>query len=134
MIFNRRPFLFLFGCLGACATIYTDTEQPINIVTTCMADTKVINSSCDLFYGGIRRIINTPSSIQIPRNVEKIQIACSISNISTPPITIRSSENWKWAGNVNPIVGFGVVGVVVDVASGSASQLPSFVNLQINCK
>ena len=128
------PLLISAISLNSCATIYTDTKQTMNILTTCRSQSRVIPSECEVnTRKGIFKIF-TPSAVQIPRNIERIGISCTVGGIKNPEVTIKSTENWKWAGNVNPLTpSFGVIGVVVDVASGSAYQLPSFVRLELKC-
>lgn len=117
-------FLTAFACilLPGCATIFEGTSQSVTIVTD------PAGADCTVDRKGTRvgQVNPTPGSIHIDKSKEDLSIHCEhvgyvVTNVADSP---------KFQGTTfGNIVAGGLVGVVVDAASGANFQYPPDVRI-----
>lgn len=107
------PFAFLSGC----ATIMAGTSQTVTVSTT------PAGASCTLDRIGERigAISPTPGSVRVEKSKNDLTVTCSKEGFQTA--TVGHSSNFNGATFGNILVG-GVIGVVVDAASGANFNYP----------
>ena len=117
-------FLPLVGCLllPACATIVDGSSQSVTV------STDPPGASCKLMRGGetLGAIAMTPGSVQISKSKNDMTVECVKPGYQTA--TIAKSPTFGGATFGNIIAG-GVVGAVVDAASGANYTYPSEVHV-----
>jgi hypothetical protein len=110
--------------LGGCATITKGTQQTVTI------STDPAGAICNLTREGkpLAVVNPTPGSVPIEKAVRDITIACSKAGYKDAGGTMASEfQAWTF-GNI--ILG-GIIGVVVDAASGAMNQYPSMVTFTL---
>ena len=110
--------------LGGCATITKGTQQTVTVATD------PTGALCNLTRDGkpLAVVNPTPGSIPIEKAVGEISIACKKAGYKDAAGTMASEfQAWTF-GNI--ILG-GVIGIVVDAASGAMNQYPSMVTITL---
>ena len=127
--------VFVAASIGGCATIYTDSTQPVTVMTVCEGSTRTVKTECELSGSGWRQTIITPSVVEVNRSADRIRIDCASPEIGRGTAELEASSNFKWASNINPfnLVGTAVVGVLVDYASGASNEFPKSVTIVLRC-
>jgi hypothetical protein len=118
----RASTLVLALPLGACATVIDGTNQNIGLVTT------PTGASCTLTREGIvlAQISPTPGQVEVSKSKDDIIVACEKSGHQKAEVRVVSSFGGTTFGNI--LLG-GVVGVVVDAASGANHKYPDSVTV-----
>lgn len=129
MLRSLRPALLLLaaGGLSGCATIIEGTSQEITVKTD------PIGAHCALYREGVRLgdIPSTPGVLTIKKTGKDIAVACVKPGFKM--LTLRDKSDLDAATVGNVLIG-GLVGVVVDAASGANNKYtsPVVVTLQAN--
>jgi hypothetical protein len=114
--------LLLALSLPACATVTTGTTATISVVTDPPG------AACTLTRGGdVVGIVNpTPGSVTVSKSVRAIDVRCNRSGHSEATAAIGAEFQPMTVGNI--LIG-GLVGIVVDAASGAAGTYPGSVTV-----
>jgi len=104
--------------LGACATLVNGTSQTVTVSTTPPA------ASCTLDRMGARvgAISATPGSVHLDKSKNDLSVTCSKEGFQTASVAHASSFSGATFGN---IIAGGVIGVIVDAASGANYSYPA---------
>ncbi len=116
--------LALITLLPACATIVEGTTDNVTVTTTPAAAT------CTLDRNGQRvgAVPTTPGSVRVDKSHHAILVTCDREGYQTATTTVTSSFTGTTVGNV---IAGGLIGIVVDMASGANSQYPAEVRLTL---
>jgi len=119
-----RPLLPLLACLvlPACATLVNGSKQTVTITTDPPGAT------CRLTRGNetLGAIAATPGSVQVSKSKNDINVVCEKNGYQNVAVSRSPSFGGATFGN---ILAGGVVGVVVDAASGANYSYPAEVHL-----
>lgn len=111
-------------CLGlpACATITTGTSHNLTILTTPPG------AACEIRRGGevVGAVNPTPGSVRISKSGREMQITCNRAGMEQAQLAVAPGFQAATLGNI--LLG-GLVGIVVDGATGAAATYPSSVTL-----
>lgn len=107
---------------SGCATITTGTTQNLTLVTAPPGASCTVQRSGEVL--GV--ITAAPSTLNISKGSRKIEVVCDLPEHATTTQTLESDFQAMTLGNV--LIG-GVVGVVVDAASGAAGKYPDRVSV-----
>jgi hypothetical protein len=113
-----------FGLLTGCATITTGTTQNI-AVTTDPDGADCSFSRNDQF---IARVNPTPGSLSISKSGSSLSVSCKREGYHDTAETIGSDFQAVTLGNV--LIG-GVIGIVVDAASGAINKYPESIAFKL---
>ncbi len=103
--------------VGGCATIFEGTDQTITINTTPPG------ASCDITRKGeqIGKVSPTPGSIRVEKSKEDLSILCTKDRY----VLANTAQSPKFVGTTfGNIVAGGLVGVLVDAATGANFTYP----------
>ena len=117
--------LLLLSLLPGCATLVNGTSQTVTVATTPPS------ASCTLDRVGARVgvIPQTPGSLRIDKSKNELSVTCSKDGFDTATVTRSPSFSGATFGN---IIAGGLVGVVVDAASGANYAYPDTIELALN--
>jgi len=110
--------------LSACATVISGTDQSIAVAT----DPPGANCSIDRSGTHIGQVNPTPGSIHLDRSKDDLTLTCSRSGYQEAKLS--QSPHFTGATFGNILVG-GLVGVVVDAATGANFRYPDNVTVQL---
>jgi hypothetical protein len=113
--------------LPGCASITTGNTQPISVETK-QAGQAVTGASCKLENDKGAWFVTTPGSVTVRRSIADMMVSCTKQGAPDGRASVKSSTKAMAFGNV--IFG-GVIGAVVDVASGAAYDYPSIFNIEM---
>ena len=121
---HRFAALALIALLPACATIVEGTSDNVTL------STNPAGATCTIDRNGERvgAVSTTPGSVRIDKSRHDLLVACTKDGYQPATTTAASRFTGTTFGNV--IVG-GLVGVVVDAASGANNQYPTEVKLDL---
>jgi len=110
--------------LGACATLVNGTSQTVTVSTTPPA------ASCTLDRMGARvgAISATPGSVHLDKSKNDLSVTCSKEGFQTASVAHASSFSGATFGN---IIAGGVIGVIVDAASGANYSYPADIRIDM---
>jgi hypothetical protein len=110
--------------LGACATLVNGTTQTVTVSTTPAA------ASCTLDRMGARvgAISATPGSVRLDKSKNDLAVTCSKDGFQTATVNHAPSFSGATFGN---IIAGGVVGVIVDAASGANYSYPDDIRMDM---
>jgi len=113
-----RNITLLLSCLwlvAGCATITTGSNDTVTI------DTEPSGAACILTRGvkQVGAVNPTPGSLEVPKSQDDLTVRCDRAGYLTSQGTIASGFQAMTLGNL--ILG-GVVGLVVDAASGAMTR------------
>lgn len=116
--------LLLVATLPACATITTGTTATISVMT------EPPGAACTLRrQGDVVGVVNpTPGSVTVSKSIHAIDVNCTRAGYGPGMGAISSQFQAMTVGNI--LIG-GVVGVVVDAASGAAGTYPGSVTIAL---
>lgn len=118
---------FLSFIASACASITSDTSQPVTITAIC--DGKgVKDATCTLSNSKGSFIVSTPGTVTIRKAWGDVNILCEKGE-SVGSATFKSSSNANTWGNV--LLGGGI-GAVVDAGTGAGYNYPTVMNVKMN--
>ena len=117
-------FVLPLAMLSACATLVNGSSQNITVSTTPAA------ASCTLDRVGARvgAVSSTPGSVRLDKSKNDISVTCSKDGFQTATIVKAPSFSGATFGN---IIAGGVIGVVVDAASGANYSYPDDIRLEM---
>ncbi|MCG8508852.1 MAG: hypothetical protein MI741_06445, partial [Rhodospirillales bacterium] len=98
-----------------CASIVSDNESNTYI------QTDPEEARCELHGQDFKRVVNTPGSVQLPAAAAPVTIACEAPGFQATTESLDTEMDGWILGNI--IFG-GVVGVVVDAATGAGEKFP----------
>lgn len=118
------PALGLVLVLPGCATITEGTSQNISVITTPPG------ANCYVDRAGTKLgIINpTPGSLHIDKSKNDLSIRCKRVGYQKAIVTTSAKFNGATFGN---ILAGGLVGVVVDAATGANYNYPSEIDIPL---
>jgi hypothetical protein len=125
---NRKTVLALLlaviGLTAGCATITTGTSQTIEV------DTKPTGADCEFSREGatIAFIGSTPGNVTVSKDDSQLDIVCRKEGYQDGVGDLTSTFQAMTVGNV--LIG-GIVGLIVDAASGAATKYPSSVTITL---
>ena len=110
--------------LGACATLVNGTTQTVTVSTTPAA------ASCTLDRMGARvgAISATPGSVRLDKSKNDLAVTCSKDGFQTATVSHAPSFSGATFGN---IIAGGVVGVIVNAASGANYSYPDDIRMDM---
>ena len=118
------PILLLTGMLPGCATLVEGTSQSMTVATT------PAGAACTLDRNGERlgTIAPTPGSLRVDKSKNDVSVTCAKEGYQTA----TTSHSSKFVGTTfGNILAGGVVGVLVDAASGANFQYPNEVQVEL---
>lgn len=122
----RNYLLPILSCLGlsACATLVNGSHQSVTV------STDPPGATCKLSRQGetLGAIAMTPGSVQVSKSKNDVDVVCDKQGFQT--VTVKKSPSFGGATFGNIIAG-GVVGVVVDAASGANYSYPNEIHVSM---
>ena len=120
----RSAALLALLMLPGCATIFEGTSQSVAIST----DPAGANCTVDRHGVRIGQVNPTPGSLHLDKSKDDLAIHCEHAGYQPADLSESSRFQGTTFGN---IVAGGLVGVVVDAASGANFQYPADVHLTL---
>jgi hypothetical protein len=121
---QRFAVLALVALLPACATVVDGTGDTVTLSTTPAGATCTVDRSGER----VGAVAATPGSLRLSKSRHDLNITCTKEGYQ--PSTTTASSRFTGATFGNVLVG-GVVGVVVDAASGANNRYPPDVRLDL---
>ena len=121
---QRFAVLALVALLPACATVVEGTSDTVTLSTT------PAGATCTVDRDGERvgAVSATPASLRLSKSRHDLNVTCTKEGYQ--PATATASSRFTGATLGNVLVG-GVIGVVVDAASGANNRYPSDVRIDL---
>ncbi len=110
--------------LSACATIVNGSSQTVTVSTEPPGATCTV----DRVGARIGAIAQTPGSVRLGKSKNDLSVTCAKPGFQTATVTKAPSFGGATFGN---IIAGGVVGVVVDAASGANYEYPGDIRLEL---
>lgn len=125
-LLKKAIFTAFFGAFSivatGCASIVSGTNQPVSVTTpTAKGATCELENNKGKWY-----VPSTPGSVTIHRSFQDLHVKCEKKGFKKAEKNVSSSTKGMAFGNV--LFG-GVVGAGVDVATGSAYDYPTEIQL-----
>ena len=120
----KAAFLFPIILLSACATIVNGSSQTVTVSTAPPGATCTV----DRMGARIGAIAQTPGSVRLDKSKNDLSVTCSKPGFQTATVTKAPSFGAATFGN---IIAGGVVGVVVDAASGANYEYPGDIRVDL---
>ena len=120
----KAVFLLPITLLSACATIVNGSSQTVTVSTTPPAATCTV----DRVGARIGAVAQTPGSVRLDKSKNDLSVTCSKPGFQTATVTKAPSFSGATFGN---LIAGGVVGVVVDAASGANYEYPADIRLDL---
>lgn len=121
--------LLCLACLSVgCASITGSKNQPITVTAVC-ENIMVRTASCTVTNEKGVSYTSTPGTVMVQKSTSDLTIACSKSDFSANPVTVKSSSNASIWGNI--LLG-GPIGAAVDAGTGAGFDYPPTVNVVFN--
>ena len=120
----KAAFILPITLLSACATIVNGSSQTVTVSTTPPAATCTV----DRVGARIGAVAQTPGSVRLDKSKNDLSVTCSKPGFQTATVTKPPSFSGATFGN---IIAGGVIGVVVDAASGANYEYPSDIRLEL---
>lgn len=121
---QRFAALALVALLPACATVVEGTSDTVTLSTSPAGATCTVDRNGER----VAAVATTPGSVRIGKSRHDLNVTCTKEGYQ--PATVAASSKFTGATFGNVIAG-GVVGVVVDAASGANNRYPSEVRLDL---
>ena len=124
---SRLLLVLSLSMLSACATLVNGSSQTVTVSTAPPG------ASCTLDRVGERigAIALTPGSFRLDKSKNDLSVTCSKEGFETATVVHSPSFSGATFGN---LIAGGVVGVVVDAASGANYSYPSDLRLDLTAK
>ena len=113
--------------MSGCATIVGGSNQPLSVQTQHKG-TEVAGAACKLSNSKGTWFLTSPGSVIVNRAYGDLAVNCSHEKVPPGSMLVKSTTKALAFGNI--IFG-GVIGVGVDVATGSAYDYPSLITLEM---
>ena len=110
--------------LSACATIVNGSSQTITVSTAPPGATCTV----DRMGARIGAIAQTPGSVRLDKSKNDLSVTCSKPGYQTATVVKAPSFGGATFGN---LIAGGIVGVVVDAASGANYEYPGDIRLDL---
>lgn len=107
--------LAMAGITAGCASIVSDDDS------TTYIETVPEKARCELHGQDFTRVVNTPSSLQLPSKAAPITIACKAEGYRNTVKELDTSIDGWILGNL--LFG-GIIGIAVDAARGAGMKFP----------
>ncbi len=120
----KAAFLLPITLLSACATIVNGSSQTVTVSTTPPGATCTV----DRVGARIGAVAQTPGSMRLDKSKNDLSVTCSKPGFQTATVTKAPSFGGATFGN---LIAGGVVGVVVDAASGANYEYPGDIRLEL---
>lgn len=118
-------FVAAVAPLGACASIATGTDQPINVATYPEAGANCVIESPT----GEKWAVTTPGAVTVPKTKHDLTATCTKGSEYAGQTVIASEvEPWVFG---NLILG-GLIGAGVDWATGAIHQYPDSLSITMS--
>lgn len=116
--------LLLVSMMPACATITSGSTQGISVIS------EPASASCSLQReGAIVGVVNpTPGTVQVSKSVRDLSVRCTKPGYSAGMAAVPAQFQAATLGNI--LLG-GVIGIVVDAASGAMGRYPETVTVTL---
>ncbi len=112
---------------SGCATIVSGTNQSLSVETRHKGNA-VAGASCKLINDKGTWFLVTPGSVTVHRAYGDLAVNCEHEKLPPGSMLVKSSTKPMAFGNI--LFG-GLIGVGVDVATGSAYDYPSLISLEL---
>ena len=113
------------SALSGCASIVGSSTQPVS-VQAVEAGSPVSGAKCELTNDKGSWHVTTPGSVTVHKAFGDMSIKCQKENIDPVLTTAKSSANGLVFGNI--LFG-GIIGLAVDMGTGSGFDYPSMVTV-----
>ena len=120
----KAAFIVPITLLSACATLVNGSSQTVTVSTAPPGATCTV----DRVGARIGAIAQTPGSVRLDKSKNDLSVTCSKPGFQTATVTKAPSFGAATFGN---IIAGGVVGVVVDAASGANYEYPSDIRVDL---
>ena len=101
--------------LANCASVVSDNDSNTYIETVPEA------ARCELHGQDFVRVVNTPTSLQLPAKAAPVVLSCSADGYRTTTADMDTSMDGWILGNI--LLG-GIVGIAIDAARGAGQKYP----------
>ena len=123
--FKMKFFLILpLAALSACATVVNGSSQTVTVSTTPPG----ANCTLDRIGAHVAAISSTPGSVRLDKSKNELTVTCTKEGFRTAHLSYSPSFSGWTFGN---LVAGGVVGVVVDAASGANYAYPKDIRIDM---
>lgn len=112
--------------LTACASITQDKTQPVKVETLDQAGNKITGAKCELQNDRGAFNVETPNTVFVRKSASELTISCKAADEPQADGKLISRTGGAVFGNI--LFG-GIIGAVVDTASGVAYNYPEWVQL-----
>jgi hypothetical protein len=113
------------SALSGCASIVGSSNQPISIQAT-KAGAQVTGATCELTNDKGSWSVTTPGSVTVHKAYGDMSVKCQKDSDNAALTTAKSSANGLVFGNI--LFG-GIIGLAVDMGTGSGYDYPSIVTV-----
>ncbi len=109
---------------SGCATEVRGTTETVDVKTD------PVGATCEFMRGGevLGSLVSTPGKYELRRHNEPVRVTCSLEGYTPKTKTLNSEFAGATFGNI--LLG-GVIGVVVDAASGANNEYPDEVDMML---
>jgi hypothetical protein len=121
---RKAVFLLPIILLSACATIVNGSSQTVTVSTTPAGATCTV----DRVGARIGAVAQTPGSMRLDKSKNDLSVTCSKPGFQTATVSKAPSFGGATFGN---LIAGGVIGVVVDAASGANYEYPGDIRLEL---
>jgi hypothetical protein len=113
--------------LSGCASIATDSTQPITVTTTGCD-----NAKCEIKGDDVIYFVTTPGTVVVDKDDDDLVITCKHDDYSGVVVsgTLKSKAGGWVFGNI--LFG-GVIGAGIDLISGNAYEYPNYLQVPMDC-
>lgn len=112
--------------ISGCASVVTDKTQPVKVETLDQAGNAIVGTKCELQNDRGAFNVETPNTVFVRKSSGDLVITCKAPDQPQADAKLISRTGAAVFGNI--ILG-GVIGAVVDTASGVAYNYPEWVQL-----
>ncbi len=121
---QKFAVLALVALLPACATVVEGTSDTVTLSTTPAGATCTVDRNGER----VAAVAATPGSVRISKSRHDLNVTCTKEGYQLATTAASSRFTGSTFGNV---IAGGVIGVVVDAASGANNRYPSDVRIEL---
>lgn len=125
-MWNKTAVPLTLLLLTGCASVITDKTQPIKVETMTASGNKVTDAECELQNDRGAYDVKSSKTVFVRKSAGNLIVTCNAPDQPDADATLISRTGGAVFGNI--ILG-GVIGAVVDTASGVAYNYPEWVQL-----
>jgi len=126
MLIKRTSAVTFALFLTGCASVITDKTQPVKVETLDQEGNPILGSKCELQNDRGAFNVETPNTVFVRKSAGDMVVTCSAPGQAQADGKLISRTGGAVFGNI--ILG-GVIGAVVDTASGVAYNYPEWIQL-----